>query len=75
MPLHHPSHLHLHQPDLAAELLALSEGTIGDLATVLNLAVEAAIRSGQERIDRPLLRKLEWDPPSLQRRRATELAD
>ena len=73
LPLRQPSHLH--HPDLAAELLALSEGTIGDLATVLNLAVEAAIRSGQERIDRPLLRNLAWDPPSLQRRRASELAD
>lgn len=73
LPLRQPSRLHA--PELAAELLALSEGTIGDLATVLTLATEAAIRSGQERIDRPLLRTLDWDPPSLQRRRASELAD
>lgn len=70
LPLRRPSQLHRH--DLATELLALSEGTIGDLATVLNLATEAAIRSGHEHIDRHVLRSLAWDPPSLQRRRATE---
>jgi len=70
LPLRRPSQLH--HRDLATELLALSEGTIGDLATVLNLATEAAIRSGQERIDRQVLRTLEWDPPSLQRQRANE---
>ncbi|MCB1781794.1 MAG: TniB family NTP-binding protein [Candidatus Competibacteraceae bacterium] len=73
LPLRQPSCLHA--PELATELLMLSEGTIGDLATVLNLATEAAIRSGQERIDRSLLRTLDWDPPSLQRQRASELAD
>ncbi len=73
LPLRQPSRLHA--PEVAAELLALSEGTIGDLATVLNLATEAAIRSGRERIDCALLRELDWDPPSLQRRRASELAD
>lgn len=73
LPLRHPSRLHA--PEVAAELLALSEGTIGDLATVLNRATEAAIRSGRERIDCALLRELDWDPPSLQRRRASELAD
>ncbi|MCU0812608.1 MAG: TniB family NTP-binding protein [Thiobacillaceae bacterium] len=73
LPLRQPSRLHA--LELATELLTLSEGTIGDLATVLTLAAEAAIRSGQERIDRALLRALDWDPPSLQRRRASELAD
>jgi TniB protein len=70
LPLRRPSHLH--RKALAADLLALSEGTIGDLASVLNLAAEAAIRTGREQIDRALLRELDWDPPSTRRRRANE---
>jgi Bacterial TniB protein len=70
LPLRRPSHLH--RKALAADLLALSEGTIGDLASVLNLAAEAAIRTGREQIDRAVLRELDWDPPSTRRRRANE---
>lgn len=71
LPLRRPSHLH--RKALAADLLALSEGTIGDLASVLNLAAEAAIRTGREQIDRALLRALDWEPPSTRRRRANTL--
>ncbi len=70
LPLRYPSQLH--RKAIAAELLALSEGTIGDLAGVLNLAAEVAIRTGRERIDRTLLRELDWDPPSTRRRRVSE---
>jgi Bacterial TniB protein len=68
LPLRRPSHLY--RKALAADLLALSEGTIGDLASVLNLATEVAIRTGREQIDRAVLRELDWEPPSTRRRRA-----
>jgi hypothetical protein len=72
LPLRRPSQLH--RKAIAADLLALSEGTIGDLASVLNLAAEAAIRTGHERIERALLRELDWEPPSTRRHRANALA-
>jgi hypothetical protein len=71
LPLRRPSSLH--HKALAADLWALSEGTIGDLANVLNLAAEAAICTGHEQIDHAVLRALDWEPPSTRRRRANGL--
>jgi hypothetical protein len=59
---------------LAKSLLALSEGTIGELAALLNSAAVAAVRDGAERIDEPLLKRLPWIPPSARKRAAERLA-
>ena len=65
-PLHYPSRLS--QPPLSTHILAQSEGTIGEIATFLTRAATLAIRSGQERIDLPLLSQVEYHPPSERRR-------
>lgn len=62
LPLKQPSQLH--RDPLALPLLAMSEGTIGELAAVLRAAAIAAVRSGRERIDRDGLAALQWEPPS-----------
>jgi hypothetical protein len=59
---------------LAKSLLALSEGTIGELAALLNIAAIAAVRNGAERIDEPLLKGLPWIPPSARKRAAERFA-
>ena len=48
LPLREPSVLHSSQ--LASQIHALAEGTIGEVSTLLNTAAEYAIRSGEERI-------------------------
>ena len=48
LPLQKPSDLHT--PQLAAKILAVSEGTIGELSVLLNLAAAYAIREGSEQI-------------------------
>ena len=53
LPLRVPSGLA--QPVLAARLLALSDGTVGELSLLLTAAATKAIRSGRERIDEDLL--------------------
>jgi hypothetical protein len=50
LPLRQPSLLA--EPALATKLLALSEGTIGELFALLAAAIVRAIRSGAERIRR-----------------------
>ncbi len=54
----------LHQDQLATQLLAMTEGTIGELSTVLKIAAITAVRTGVEQIDEALLNRLEWEPPS-----------
>jgi hypothetical protein len=58
---------------LAARLLALSEGTIGELSSLLVVAAAQAIRSGAERIDEDVLIKTGWTPPSVRRRQIEKL--
>jgi len=65
-PLRYPSHLS--QPPLSTHILAQSEGTIGEISTFLTRAATLAIRSGQERIDLPLLSQVDYHPPSERRR-------
>jgi type II secretory pathway predicted ATPase ExeA len=65
-PLRYPSYLS--QPPLSTHILAQSEGTIGEISTFLTRAATLAIRSGQERIDLPLLAQVEYHPPSERRR-------
>jgi hypothetical protein len=63
----------LAEPKMAAKLLALSEGTIGDLFALLVAATVRAIRSGAERIDEALLAKIDWIAPSARRRAIEKL--
>jgi Bacterial TniB protein len=71
LPLRRPSLLA--QERLAAKLLSMSEGTIGELSRLLIAAASEAIRGGQERIDEATLRRLNWQPPSERKRRAEGL--
>ena len=66
LPLRAPSRLS--EQGLATRLLAMSEGTIGELFSLLTSAAILAIRTGQERIDSKLLDELKWVPPSERRR-------
>jgi len=71
LPLRQPSLLA--EPALAAKLLALSEGTIGELFALLVAATVRAIRSGAERIDDDVLGSLDWIAPSARRRAIEKL--
>jgi len=62
LPLKRPSKL-AREP-VATKLLAMTEGTIGELSTLLKTAAIYAVRTGVERIDEPVLAGLEWAPPS-----------
>ena len=62
LPLKRPSQL-AREP-LATTLLAMTEGTIGELSTLLKTAAIYAMRTGAERIDASVLAGLEWEPPS-----------
>ena len=62
LPLKRPSKL-AREP-VATKLLAMTEGTIGELPTLLKTAAIYAVRTGVERIDEPVLAGLEWAPPS-----------
>jgi hypothetical protein len=72
LPLQHPSQLA--EPRFAARLLALSEGTIGALSSLLIKAASWSIRSGIERIDERVLANIGWTPPSDRRRQIEKLA-
>jgi len=54
IPLKEPSLLH--SPQMATQIHALSEGTIGETSTLINMATEYAIHSGVERITPDILR-------------------
>ena len=62
LPLRNPSNLA--GKDLATILFTMCEGTIGELSNLLSVAATAAIRSGQEQIDRSLLNQIGWIRPS-----------
>jgi hypothetical protein len=51
-------------------LFGMSEGTIGELSSLLNGAAVRAIRTGEERITPKLLDQLEWTVPSKRREEA-----
>ena len=63
LPLRKPSRLH--KEPLATQLLAMTEGTIGELSILLKAAAISAVRSGIERIDAKVLAMVEWQPPSM----------
>lgn len=61
LPLKQPSELH--NSLLASRIHALSEGTIGELSMLLNMAAEYAIKTGVEKIDQNILNKCGYVPP------------
>ena len=65
LPLRLPSNLI--ETQLAIRLLTMSEGTIGELARLLSIATEEAIKRQSERISLDLLEKLNWVQPSERR--------
>jgi hypothetical protein len=69
LPLRNPSRLA--DISLATTLLAWSEGTIGELASLLRAAATVAVETGEERITEKLIKGLDWLPPS-SRRNAVE---
>jgi hypothetical protein len=71
LPLRQPSLLA--EPALATKLLALSEGTIGELFALLVAATVRAIRSGAERIAEGVLGSIDWIAPSARRRAIEKL--
>ena len=71
LPLRQPSRLA--DETLARKLLALSEGSLGELAVLLTSAAVYAVRSGTERIDEQVLAAIDWVPPTERRRRAERL--
>ncbi len=70
-PLRKPSRLANEQ--VARKLLALSEGSLGELSVLLTSAAVYAVHSGAERIDEKVLAAIDWVPPSERRRRAERL--
>jgi hypothetical protein len=52
----------------------MSEGTIGELSSLLNRAAVRAIRTGEERITPKLLDDLQWTAPSKRREEAYAIA-
>jgi hypothetical protein len=71
LPLREPSRLADKQG--ARKLLALSEGSLGELSSLLTAAAVYAVQTGAERIDEQSLAALDWVPPSERRRRAESL--
>ena len=72
-PLREPSDLS--GDHLAPRLLLLSEGLLGELATLLRDAAVEAVRTNRERIDRELIESLDWTMPSQRREKKIELFD
>jgi len=58
---------------MARKLLALSEGSLGELSVLLTSAAVYAVRSGTECINEKVLAAIDWAPPSERRRRAERL--
>lgn len=71
LPLRQPSTLY--ETGMAAKILAMSEGSIGEVARLLGKAAIFAIQKKVERIDRKVLDSLNWVPPSERRRKADSI--
>lgn len=71
LPLRNPSTLH--EPMLAGKVLAMSEGTIGELSTLLNQAATYAIRQGDEQITPDVLNACGYVSPSDRTRQAARV--
>ena len=62
MPLRKPSELS--SPNIAAKILARSEGVLGEISTILRRAAQKAIKEGEERITEKTLEGLDYASPS-----------
>lgn len=62
LPLKKPSNLT--QESLAIKILALTEGTIGEISILLKKAAITAIESGKEHITSSILKSTGYVPPS-----------
>ena len=67
LPLREPSHLAANE--LRSEILRRSEGTIGEIATLVTRAAAVALSDGRERIDTTVLNEAAYDGPSRRRQR------
>jgi TniB protein len=67
LPLRKPSQLAA--PRLAATILARTEGTIGEMSTLLTRAAVVAIETGRECIDQTVLEAVDYHSPTERRRR------
>lgn len=72
LPLREPSGLT--ETTIAAKLLSMSEGTIGDLSKLLNKAAIHAIKSKTERITIKVLSSINWIPPSEHKRQVDKVS-
>ena len=61
LPLKKPSMLY-EQSKLAKDILELSDGLIGDIITIIYLLAKYAIKSGEEKIKRDMLKKINYIP-------------
>lgn len=66
LPLKKPSNLS--SPRLANKILAMSEGTIGEISSLINAAAILAIKSGEERITQEILNTCGFVSPSDRRK-------
>ncbi len=71
LPLKKPSDLK--DQTLAIKILSMSEGTIGEISSILKLSSEFAIKKGIECINKKVLESIDYTPPS-DRKRKYELA-
>ena len=62
LPLKKPSNLV--ETNLSIKLLAMSEGIIGELASILTKAAVKAIKSGKEQITLEIVNSIKWTQPS-----------
>jgi len=65
LPLREPSNLSA--SPLLELILCRSEGTIGEIATLLNRATAAALLHGEERINCAVIERADYHPPSVRR--------
>jgi len=61
LPLKEPSKIYENEK-LFTEILELSDGLIGDIVTICNLLAIEAIESGKEKIERKMLKEIEYVP-------------
>ncbi len=66
LPLRRASPLHL--PDIAHYILSKSEGTIGEITTLLTRSAILAVETGSECIDRKILGLVDYSSPTERRR-------
>ncbi|XHO98337.1 TniB family NTP-binding protein (plasmid) [Azospirillum sp. A26] len=71
LPLRRPSGLA--NPVMTRRLIALSEGILGEIVTLIVRAAEMAVRTGNERIDVGLFERIDFMPPSARRASAVAM--